>query len=83
MAKSVPFAAPPIKDRIGLEQPPPPEFYVCPEYDVDFVGDDIAYAAGVSDWQSCGERRVRTTYENLSWGKRQSNQFQETYASSK
>ena len=36
---------------------------------MDFVGDDIAYAAGVSDWQSCGEGRVRTSYENFSSGK--------------
>ena len=52
-SRSVSFVAPPIRDHIGLEQSPP-EFYVCPEFDVDFVGDDIAYAAGVSDWQSCG-----------------------------
>ena len=54
LIKSVLFVVPPIKDHVGLEHPPP-EVYICPEYDVDFVGDDIAYAAGVSDWQSCGE----------------------------
>lgn len=36
----------------GLEKP---TNYFCPEYDVDFVGNDIAYAAGTNSWQSCGE----------------------------
>ena len=39
-------------DQDGLEKPP---IYFCPEYDVDFVGNDIAYAAGQTSWQSCGE----------------------------
>ena len=54
LVKSGPFVAPPSNDHIGLGRLPP-EVYFCPEYDVDFVGNDIAYAAGVIDWQSCGE----------------------------
>ena len=37
---------------VGLE---PPNDHPCPEYDVDLVGNDIAYAAGEPTWQSCGE----------------------------
>ena len=46
------FVEPLILNQEELQEPP---IYFCPEYDVDFVGNDIAYAAGTTSWQSCGE----------------------------
>ena len=43
------------QDQAGLERRAD---YSCPEYDMDFVGNDIAYAAGTTSWQACGESSI-------------------------
>ena len=58
------FVVPLSNVDVGLE---PPNDHPCPEYDVDLVGNDIAYAAGEPTWQSCGELISLLNNYTLAW----------------